>query len=105
METAGFNLDNETEVNVIEDLSKKEKDAAKLLVKNLSIDFNSRNFENPSLQCFFSGLQALALNEGEPEKVEDHLEPDYKGMQKFEPIIDNFRNIFFDGNEEDQSCS
>jgi hypothetical protein len=49
LETAGFNLDNESEVNVIEDLTKKEKDAAKLLVKNLSIDFNSRNFENPSL--------------------------------------------------------
>lgn len=49
LESAGFNLDNENEVNVIENLSKKEKDVAKLLVKNLSIEFNSRNFENPSL--------------------------------------------------------
>jgi ATP-dependent DNA helicase 2 subunit 1 len=98
-------LDNENEVNVIETLTKEEKNAAKLLVKNLTIDFNSRNFENPSLQCFFSGLQALALNEGAPEKVEDHLEPDYKGMKKFEPVLDNFKNIFFDGNDTDPACS
>lgn len=40
----------------METLSKQEKNSAKLLVKNLNIEFDSRNFENPSLQKFFSGL-------------------------------------------------
>ena len=30
-------------------LSKDEKHAAKLMVKNLNIDFDSRNFENPTI--------------------------------------------------------
>jgi hypothetical protein len=46
----------------------------------MTIDFNSRNFENPSIQQFYAGLQALALGEKEPEPVEDLLEPDYEGM-------------------------
>ena len=62
---------------MIESLTRAEKDAAKLLIRNLTINFNSRNFDNPAIQTFFSGLQALALNEGEPEKIEDLLEPDY----------------------------
>lgn len=84
---------------MIENLSRAEKDAAKLLIRNLTIDFNSRNFDNPSIQTFFAGLQALALNEGEPEKIEDLLEPDYQGMKKFEPIVSNFKNVMFDGYE------
>lgn len=35
--------------SAIESLTTEEKDAAKLLVKNLTIEFNSRNFENPAL--------------------------------------------------------
>lgn len=57
MESAGFEVDNEDkEQNVIETLTSEEKKAAKLLVKNLSIDFNSRDFENPSIQQFYAGL-------------------------------------------------
>jgi len=56
MEVCGYNLDSKGEEDVIDSLTKKEKDAAKLLVKNLTIDFNSRNFENPTLQTFFAGL-------------------------------------------------
>ena len=37
-------------------LTKEEKNTAKLLVKNLNIDFDSRDFENPTIQKFFSGL-------------------------------------------------
>lgn len=40
--------------------------AAKLLVKALSIDFDSRNFENPAIQKFYSNLEAIALGEDEP---------------------------------------
>lgn len=37
------------ETPIIDKLKKDEKDAAKLLIKNLTIDFNSRNFENPTI--------------------------------------------------------
>jgi len=82
LEAAGM---DDQAVNV-DDLSRKEVDSAKLMVKNLAIKFDSRNFENPSLQKFYSGLQALALNEKEPQ-FEDHLLPDLEGMQKFKGII------------------
>jgi ATP-dependent DNA helicase 2 subunit 1 len=67
----------------------------------LTINFNSRDFENPSLQKFYSGLQALALNEDEPEPVKDLLEPDYEGMKVFKPIVDKFKAAFFNGDDED----
>ena len=51
MEAAGFKKNDEVpdEVPITETLTKQEKDSAKLLIKNLTIDFNSRNFENPSI--------------------------------------------------------
>jgi len=45
-------------------------------VRNLAINFDSRNFENITIQKFYSGLQALALGDEEPEEVEDCLKPD-----------------------------
>jgi hypothetical protein len=70
----------------------------------LTINFNSRDFENPALQKFYSGLQALALNEDEPEPVKDLLEPDYEGMKVFKPVVDKFKAAFFDGDDEDVEC-
>jgi ATP-dependent DNA helicase 2 subunit 1 len=93
MEAAGYEAEGQNDEeekgdkSIFDQLSKDEKNAAKLLVKNMTIDFNSRNFENPSIQQFYSGLQALALNEEEAEPVEDLLEPDYEGMQRFNPLI------------------
>lgn len=55
-EAAGFKQEEEKEASVFDQLSKDEKNTAKLLVKNMYIDFNSRNFENPSLQQFYAGL-------------------------------------------------
>ncbi len=51
------------------------------------------------MQKFYAGLQALALNEEEPEMIEDTLEPDYEGMKKYQPIVERFQNVLFDGNE------
>lgn len=92
-----------TEPGIMDTLSKNEKNSAKLLVKNLNIDFDSRNFENPSLQKFFSGLQALALNEDEPEATQDLLEPRYDELKKFGAVFDRFRNTFYDGHNCDPS--
>lgn len=64
----------------------------------MTIDFNSKNFENPDIQSLYSHIQALALEEEQVEKPEDYLEPDYNGLKTIEPIIENFKNSVF--NEE-----
>jgi ATP-dependent DNA helicase 2 subunit 1 len=97
MEKGQFGQAQEVKEGIVDTLTKQEKDAAKLLVKNLDIDFDCKNFENPSIQKFFSGLQALALNEEEPEEVEDLLEPNLEELNRFETIMDRFRGTFFDG--------
>lgn len=66
----------------------------------MSIDFDSRKFENPSIQRFYSGLQSFALNE-KPEEVQDTLEPDYEGMKRMQPVIDKMKDAFFGGSNED----
>ena len=107
MEACGYEAEgqDEEEKGIVDTLSKQEKDAAKLLVKNMTIDFNSRNFENPSIQQFYAGLQALALGEKEPEPIEDLLEPDYEGMKRFDPLFQKFKDAFFDGEDADPECA
>jgi ATP-dependent DNA helicase 2 subunit 1 len=86
--------DHLTHPEKLQDPSKDEKRTAKLFVKNMNIDFNSRNFENPSIQKFYSGLQSFALNEDQPEEIQDTLEPDYEGMQKMHLIVDKLKDMF-----------
>jgi len=71
----------------------------------LAINFDSRNFENVTIQKFYSGLQALALGDDEQEEVEDCLKPDAEGMKQYEPLIDNFKALLFDGNDQDIKCA
>ena len=66
----------------------------------MGIDFDSRNFENPSIQQFYSGLQSFALNE-QPEDIQDTLEPDYEGMKRMQPVVDKMKDAFFGGAKED----
>ena len=86
-------------------LTKDEKHSAKLLVKNLNIEFDSRNFENPTIQKFYSGLQALALKEENPAPVQNLLDPDYEGLAQFQPVIDRFKDVFYDGEKEDPAIA
>lgn len=74
---------------------------AKLLIKSLSTDFDCRNFENPNLQTFYANLQAIALNEDEPEDIEDLLEPDVEGMQAYSNVIDAFKDSVWGGDYRD----
>lgn len=53
----------------------------------MTINFNSNNFENPSIQKFYAGLQAFAINEKQPEEIQDTLEPDYEGMKNMSKVI------------------
>lgn len=106
---AGFGQREEREMQpaseTLPKLAEKERNAAKLMIKNFSIDFDSRNFENPTIQKFYSGLQALALNEDEPEEVEDYLEPDYEELERRGPVLQKFKDAFFGGYDSDSELT
>ena len=74
------------------EVSRENVVTAKQMVKALTIDFDSRNFTNPNIQNFFTRLQAIALNEDEPEEVEDLLQPDEEGFKEYEPYIEGFKS-------------
>lgn len=103
LDYAGFEADKQQ--GIVDTLTREEKHSAKILVKNLNIEFDSRNFENPTIQKFYSGLQALALQEDEPEHVDDLLEPDYEGLKKFDNVMGHFRKTFYNGGQEDPECA
>ena len=69
--------------------------AAKKMINALTVSFDPNNFENPNLQSMYSYLQALALNEPEPEPIKDLLQPDYEGMKKVQSLVVNFRDLCF----------
>ncbi len=69
--------------------------AAKKMINALTVSFDPNNFENPNLQSMYSYLQALALNEPEPEPIKDLLQPDYEGMKKVQSLVINFRDLCF----------
>lgn len=77
-------------------VSKEESEAAKKLIKKMNIDFDSRNFENPSIQKFYATLQALALGEQDIEQVEDYLNPNNEALSKVLNGCDvDFKDTFF----------
>jgi len=74
-------------------------DIAKNIVKSIRIkDFDSRNFENPSLQKHYVGLQALALEREVEEEVIDYLIPDEEGMKRYEDLYEHFVSEIFPEN-------
>lgn len=76
MAASGLKVGEKSEKPLVDTLTKDEKYAAKVIIKNMTIkDFKSRDFENPTIQKFYAWLQALALGEDEPEPVQDLLEP------------------------------
>jgi ATP-dependent DNA helicase 2 subunit 1 len=71
-------------------------DMAKKLIKKMNIEFDSRNFENPTIQKFYATLQALALGEQDIEPVVDYLTPNEKHYGKILKGCDEeFKNLFF----------
>ena len=60
---------------------------AKKVVKSLRIKFDSRSFENPSLQKYYSNLQALALERETVDVTPDYVQPDLEGMDHVRFII------------------
>ena len=79
------------------EIKEEESLAAKKLIKKMNIDFDSRNFENPMIQKFYSTLQALALGESNIEPIEDHIQPDQEGLKKLNDVDLEFANVFYGG--------
>lgn len=77
-------------------LTEEQTSATKKLIKKMSINFDSRNHENPSIQKFYSTLQAIALGEEAVEEVEDQLQPDKESLEKLNNIDVDFAEAFFD---------
>ena len=83
-------------------------DAATVLCKTWKADITRpiTGFENPSIQCFFGGLQAFALsaaeNEWQPQR-DDQLQPDL-GDDMFEILssVANFKKEVGVTDEEDR---
>jgi ATP-dependent DNA helicase 2 subunit 1 len=65
--------------------------AAKALVKALNIDFDSRNFPNPSLQQHYANLYALATDRAPDAIVNDTLVFDEEGAARHASFIAGFR--------------
>lgn len=68
---------------------------AKQIIKKLTIDFDSNNFENPTLQQQLSVIQAFALGRAIVDKPEDLLQPDVKGMSRHKDVISDFASTVY----------
>ena len=66
----------------VDESNNEESEIAKKLIKKINISFNCRNFENVSLQKFYSTLQALAFEEKETENIDDLIQSDNDALEK-----------------------
>ncbi|EGR34734.1 hypothetical protein IMG5_003060 [Ichthyophthirius multifiliis] len=89
------------EINKIPTLKQRKKNlvsiemlkVTQLLINGLEIkDFDLRNFEDPQLQKFYSHLQAHALEEAEPEQIDDLLQPDSQKLETYSEMINLFKD-------------
>ncbi len=87
--------ENDIEKDKEVELSEEKKLLTKKLIKKMTIYFDSRNFENPSIQKFYSTLQALALREPNIEPVEDQIQPDQVGLSNLNGIDADFSKEFY----------
>lgn len=61
----------------------------------MTIDFSSKNFENPEIQNLYAHIQAIALDEKNIEPVVDYLQPDSEGLKTIQDLILGFRDTVF----------
>ena len=83
--------------NVKGEINDDNLNASKAIIRKMNVDFDTRSFENPVIQRFFSTLQALALGENETEYVEDLINPDSEGLKKvLKGLDEDFRASIYD---------
>lgn len=90
-------IDNiESEDPMIKHNRLKEKDLAKRIIKRMTFNFDSHNFQNASIQKFYNHLQALALGEGEESlnDFEDNMIPKQEAYDNLKGADLEFVNYF-----------
>ena len=76
-------------------VSDTEEKVCQNLIDALTVeDFSPSYFENPEIQKFYKNLQAFALEEENPEDIEDLLQPDLEGLEENKSIIQQFNEVF-----------
>ena len=65
-----------------EEATEDQIDATKKVIKNLTFQFKSESFENPSLQREYRVLEALALDKDEPDEFTDYTKPNNEKILK-----------------------
>ena len=71
---------DQIQVDKVNEPTTLQVENSKLLIHSITADIDCRNFENPSIQTFYTRLQAIALDEKKPEDIEDLLLPDEESI-------------------------
>ncbi|XP_077294862.1 inverted repeat-binding protein [Arctopsyche grandis] len=90
-------VDNFKEVPVNEhsEVSDEQLECMRKIVGKLKFDFTPEKFENPKLQTLNNAIEALALNEAEPQPIEDTTLPDTDTQnERISGFVDNFHTLF-----------
>ena len=84
-------------------ISDKQSELARKIIKKMNISFDCRSFENFELQKFYATLQALALGEGNIEKIDDTIQPHDEGLKKvLDGIDEKYKKSIFDKEIEEK---
>ncbi|CAG9331717.1 unnamed protein product [Blepharisma stoltei] len=78
------------------------KSAANMIQHIQIAEYNIHNYFNPTIQHFYTRLEALALDAPEPQPIIDALEPDEEGIQKNRQFIEGFFDHAPEGNRKRQ---
>lgn len=75
--------------------------SAAQMISNIQLgEFDIKSYYNPTIQHFFTNLEALALQEPKPKPIIDSLEPDDEGLKRKEVFIEQFWNHAFEGSNK-----
>eukprot|EP00808_Paulinella_micropora_P031528 g28399.t1 len=84
--------------------SEEEVNAAKKMIEAVKVTgmdgkeatYEDVDYHNPALQRYYKMVQALALDEQHYPEVEDDLQPDVKGWEKYKGDIQEFARAIYD---------
>jgi ATP-dependent DNA helicase 2 subunit 1 len=80
------------------EITQKQIDKAKILIKKLNVDMKNAEFDNPGLQKHYATLKALALEHDKEDPIQDHMQPDYEGMKKYQNLLEEFKDAVYSAN-------
>ena len=81
-------------IDYLENAKEEEINLAKKLIKKMSVEYDATNFNNVTMQKFYSYLQALALDEEKLDNITDNMLPDKDSYLKLKNCDIEFWNYF-----------